>query len=295
MSNPLVSAIIIFLNGEEFLAEAIASVLAQSYEPIELLLVDDGSDDRASGMAQEFVRRHPQTIRYLEHPGHENRGMSASRNLGVRHAQGKYVAFLDADDVWLPNKIEEQVAILVEHPEVALLYGKTQIWHSWDPAQTDSKDFFYPLGVTENCVHPPPRLLAYLVENRFQSPTTCNAIIARSAYQGLGGFEESFRGMYEDQAFFAKLYLKFPTYVSDKVWARYRQHGGNGGKPFSQLDYYRERRNLMEFVYRQSQPRWAMLDNRTRKIIARELWHARHPRLAALPKAIRKCWRKLVS
>ena len=295
MSNPLVSAIIIFLNGEEFLAEAIASVLAQSYQPIELLLVDDGSDDRASGMALEFVRRHPQTIRYLEHPSHENRGMSASRNLGVRHAQGMYVAFLDADEVWLPNKIEEQIAILVEHPEVALLYGKTQLWHSWDLLQTDSKDFFYPLGVPENCVYPPPRLLGSLIENRFQSPTTCNAIIARSAHERLGGFEESFRGMYEDQAFFAKLYLRFPTYVSDKVWARYRQHGGNSGKPLSQLGYYRERRQLMEFVYGQARAQWATLDGDTRRIILRELWHARHPRLATLWKAIGKRWRKLVS
>ena len=293
MANPLVSAIIIFLNGEEFLAEAIDSVLAQDYRPIELLLVDDGSNAAATRLAQDFAHRHPEVVRYLDHPGHGNRGMSASRNLGVQHARGEFVAFLDADDVWLPEKIGEQVAILAEHPQVAMVYGKTQIWHSWDPRQSDAKDFFYALGVAGNRVHPAPTMLAALVENRFQSPTTCNTIITRAAYLQLGGFEESFRGMYEDQAFFAKLYLRFPTYVSDRFWARYRQHGGNSGKPFSRVGYYRERRRLLEFVHGIATKSPIELDAGTRGVIARERWRARLPRLAALRMSIRERWRRL--
>src|SRR5260221_13006285 len=110
MSVPLVSAIIIFLNEERFLAEAVESVLAQSFVDWELLLVDDGSTDGSAALAGSFARKHHR-IRYLRHPDRANHGMSASRNLGLDHARGQFVGFLDADDVWLPNKLSEQLAV----------------------------------------------------------------------------------------------------------------------------------------------------------------------------------------
>src|SRR5438094_6087369 len=110
--TPAVTAITIFLNEETFLADAVESVLAQSNRDWELLLVDDGSSDGSSGIAQSYAERNPQRIRYLEHSGHENRGMSASRNLGLTQARGRYVGFLDADDIWMPGKLAEQCAIL---------------------------------------------------------------------------------------------------------------------------------------------------------------------------------------
>jgi glycosyltransferase involved in cell wall biosynthesis len=294
MDRPLVSAVIIFLNGERYLVEAIDSVLAQGYPELELLLIDDGSSDRSPAIALDYAERHPDKVRVLSHPGHVNRGMSASRNLGVANAKGTYIAFLDADDVWLPTKIEEQVRILVKHPEVALLYGRTQIWHSWQDAQS-GKDFFYPLGVAAEQVQPPPHMLGNLVDNRFQTPTTCNAIISRAAYERLGGFEESFRGMYEDQAFFAKLFLEYPTYVSDTYWARYRQRAGSTSGPFSYRDYYQERRRFMEFIYRRSRRHWPTLDDWTRAVIRRELWRARNPRLAAIAQHARRRWPRFFS
>src|SRR5512147_1824882 len=104
-NQPLVSGVIIFWNAERFLQEAIESVLAQTYPSWELLLVDDGSTDGASEIARSYAARHPERIRYLEHPGHRNRGMSASRNLGLQQSRGALVAFLDSDDVWLPEKL----------------------------------------------------------------------------------------------------------------------------------------------------------------------------------------------
>jgi glycosyltransferase involved in cell wall biosynthesis len=68
-------------------------------------------------------------VRYLEHPGHENRGMSASRNLGITHAKGEYIALLDSDDVWLPHKLQQQVAILNSHPEAIMVYELSEYWH----------------------------------------------------------------------------------------------------------------------------------------------------------------------
>ena len=123
--QPLISAITIFLNGERFIREAIDSVLAQTYQNWELLLVDDGSTDGSSAIALEYARRFPGKIRYLEHDGHQNLGMSASRNAGIRQARGKYIALLDADDVWLPLKFERQAAFMEAHPDVGLLCGRT--------------------------------------------------------------------------------------------------------------------------------------------------------------------------
>src|ERR1019366_1027700 len=92
VTKALVSTIIIFLDAERFLAEAVESVLAQTYPTWELWLVDDGSTDRSSQLAHDFAAKYPDRIQYLEHPGHENRGKSASRNLGLRPAPGEYVA-----------------------------------------------------------------------------------------------------------------------------------------------------------------------------------------------------------
>jgi glycosyltransferase involved in cell wall biosynthesis len=102
MSLPLVSVIIIFLDEERFIQEAIESVFAQTYSHWELLLVDDGSKDASTQIARRCAETNPGRVRYLEHEDHRNRGMSASRNLGLQHAKGDFIAFLDADDVWLP-------------------------------------------------------------------------------------------------------------------------------------------------------------------------------------------------
>ena len=129
--RPRVSAVVIFLNEERFLGEAIASVRSQSLDGWELLLVDDGSTDASAALAREAAASEPERIRYLEHPGHANRGMSASRNLGLAATRGEFVAFLDADDVWLPERLERAVALLDAHPEAEMVYGRTQYWRSW--------------------------------------------------------------------------------------------------------------------------------------------------------------------
>src|SRR3712207_6601956 len=113
MSNDaLVSCIITYLNAEEFVEESIESVLAQTHDNLELLLVDDGSTDGSTEIGRLYAERFPDRIRYLEHAGHENRGAAASRNFGIGHARGEYIALLDSDDVWLGHKLREQVDIL---------------------------------------------------------------------------------------------------------------------------------------------------------------------------------------
>ena len=129
--EPRVSVVMIFLNAERFIREAIHSVFAQTRDDWELLLVDDGSSDGSSAIASRCAADNPGRVRYLEHAGHQNRGMSASRNLGVRNARGRYVAFLDSDDIWQPGKLELQVPILDSHREAAMVYGPTEYWYGW--------------------------------------------------------------------------------------------------------------------------------------------------------------------
>jgi glycosyltransferase involved in cell wall biosynthesis len=106
-------------NGERFLAAALDSVFEQAYEPVELVVVDDGSTDRSGEIAAasgaRLIRR-------------EHGGISAARNAGVGAARGELIAFLDADDLWLPNKLSIQVGYLLGHPEVDFVRSHTEIF-----------------------------------------------------------------------------------------------------------------------------------------------------------------------
>jgi glycosyltransferase involved in cell wall biosynthesis len=225
---PLVSVVAIFLNAERFLEEALRSVLAQTYPRWELLLVDDGSSDRSGAIAQRYAQQQPDRIRYLEHPGHQNRGMSASRNLGLHHAQGEYLALLDADDVWFPEKLDRQVSILQAHPEVALLFGAPLYWFGWTGKSEDqARDYIIDLKLPRDKVYQPPALLIPFLQRAAPTPCPSDVLIRRSAAVEVGGFEAHFTGVnmvYEDQAFFSKLLLCAPAFASAQTWDRYRQH-----------------------------------------------------------------------
>ncbi|MBW4603748.1 MAG: glycosyltransferase [Calothrix sp. FI2-JRJ7] len=226
-SKPLVSCIIIFFNAKKknFFEEAIESIFAQTYDNWELLLADDGSTDESTAIALKYARANPEKVRYVEHENHQNRGMSATRNLGIRHAKGEYIALLDADDIWLPQKLEKQVAILEAQPEVAMVYGSAQMWYSWtgNPEDTE-RDFQRILGVQPDTIVKPPTMVKLFLQRKANTPGTCSVLMRRELVQDIGGFEESFRGMFEDQAFFYKACLHKTVFVESGCWDRYRQH-----------------------------------------------------------------------
>ena len=224
---PLVSVIVIFLNAERFIGEAIESVLRQTYAHWELLLVDDGSTDASTAAAKQLAETDPDRIRYLEHPGHANRGMSASRNLGIREAAGALVAFLDSDDVWVPEKIQQQVAIMLANPEIGMVCGAAKYWMSW--SDTDAAhDRVVPTGGPQDQVSYPPSLLLLLYPlGTGVSPCPSDLMLRREILAQVQGFEEQFIGsyqLYEDQAFLVKVYLDAPVYISSATWLLYRQH-----------------------------------------------------------------------
>src|SRR3954452_7502365 len=123
-----VSIVLPFLNGERFLVETIESVLSQTYQAWELLLMDDGSVDHSCDIARRYADDYPGRVRYLEHAGHANRGATTSRNAAIRQAHASYIALLDADYVWVPNKLEQKLGILEAHPRASLVYGLARYW-----------------------------------------------------------------------------------------------------------------------------------------------------------------------
>ncbi len=200
-------------------------MFAQTYGNWELLLVDDGSTDSSTKIAQRYTEQYPGKVRYLEHEGHCNRGKSAARNLGIYHAKGEYIAFLDADDIWLPPKLEHQVAILEAQPNAAMVYGSTQVWYSWTGNPKDIQlDYQRRLGIQPNTLIKPPALLTLFLQGEAEPPGTCGVLVRRKVIEEVGGFEEAVRDMYEDQAFFAKVCLKATVFVESGCWDRYRQH-----------------------------------------------------------------------
>lgn len=224
----LVSVVIIFLNEERFLREAIESVLAQDYPHWELLLVDDGSTDASPDIAQAFVHEHS-CIRYLAHTGKGNRGMSASRNLGLAHARGEFVAFLDADDVYLPQRIRRHVEVLAAQPGIAMTVSSHIRWFD-DASDTGGQTeiaYARPFFVAGDIVWEPPLGLMVVMCVPYLNVGTCNLTIRRRIALQVGGFEDGFTSMYEDQVFAAKILALYPVYVMQAYLARYRHHGGS--------------------------------------------------------------------
>lgn len=120
---PFFSVIICTFNRGHLLPRALDSVLAQSETSWEVIVVDDGSTDNTFDVVRPYLQRAP-NIRYM---AHANRGLPASRNVGIAAAIGEYVTFLDSDDWYAPDHLSSRRAILAQHPEIELLHGGCQI------------------------------------------------------------------------------------------------------------------------------------------------------------------------
>jgi glycosyltransferase involved in cell wall biosynthesis len=124
--TPLVSVVVPVHNGERYVGEAIRSILAQTYRPIEIIVIDDGSTDGSAAVAARYP-----AVRTVSQP---HAGPGAARNRGIELAQGACIGFLDADDLWTPDKLERQTAVLRASPEVDMVFGRARQFHSPDLA-----------------------------------------------------------------------------------------------------------------------------------------------------------------
>ena len=228
---PDVSILMTVWNSAPFIAEAITSVLTQHTTATwQLLIVDDGSTDASPAIAQSFSARDSR-ITLHHHPHRANRGISASRNLAMRHARAPILALLDSDDVWLPYRLEHQLQQLRACPEAAMIYGQAERWVD----DTQPFDEHNPAN-GENRIPPltPPRhragllhgpmLLEWFLTDESLTPCTCSVLVKTAVARRLGGFEASFRGLYDDQVFYAKVALAEPILVDPRCVARYRRH-----------------------------------------------------------------------
>jgi glycosyltransferase involved in cell wall biosynthesis len=161
-SQPLVSVIIPVYNCDHYLTEAIESVLAQTYRPIEIIVVDDGSIDSSASVAKRFT-----SVRYYFQ---SNSGAGAARNHGADLAQGSFFAFLDADDLWVEDKLTRQMTVFDSNPEVDVVFGHIKQFHSLELEET-----------VKNKIHCPTELMPGY------HPGTM--LIKRDAFLCVGSFE----------------------------------------------------------------------------------------------------------
>lgn len=280
MELPLISVIVIFLNEKRFLEEAIASVFQQTYANWELLLMDDGSTDGSDGIAKQYAAQYPTKVRYLEHPDHQNLGMSASRKLGVRQAKGDYVAYLDGDDIWLPHKLEQQFQILQQHPDAAMVLGPLQQWYSWtgNPEDQGRDRLYGAQNPYQNSVVPAPKLLALFLQRDEFIPS--GFLVKRETLESGEIYEDQFREGYSDAVALVKFCLRHPVYVSDQCWYLYRKHPQsstyrswlNGKDDKEPLIYW----EWIATYFREQQ----VVDPELNRILRQQLWTCHHPTLA---------------
>jgi glycosyltransferase involved in cell wall biosynthesis len=277
---PTVTVVVVFYDDQRFLAQAIDSVFRQTFPAWELLLVDDGSTDGSTEIARRVAAANPGRVRYLDHPDHTNRGISATRNRGIADARGRYVAFLDSDDVWLPEKLGEQVALLEAHPDVGLLFGASRYWWSWAGEESLDRDRVLHPGASSDQQHEPPSLLLSLYPfGKGIAPCPSSCIARREVIEALGGFEEQFRTMYEDQAFLTKAYLTTPVWISNRCWDLYRRHPDAITLQTGEAEYHAFRRSFLRW-FEACLETQGITDPRVHAALQRAWWPYLHPHLA---------------
>jgi len=164
-NNPLVSVIIPVYNGEHYLAQAIESILAQTYTPIEVIIIDDGSLDNSSYIARSF-----QEVRYYHQL---NQGVAVARNTGIAVSHGEFIAFLDQDDIWTHDKLDVQIEYLLHHPETGGVLSKLRLF-------------------LEPGVHPPGWLKIDLLQKEQTGYCPSSLIVRKDVFTRIGVFDSAY-------------------------------------------------------------------------------------------------------
>ena len=210
-----VSVVIPAYNSEEFIGEAISSALAQTLRVSEIIVVDDGSSDRTAELAEQsgaFVIRH------------EHGGISVARNAGIRAAKHEWIAFLDADDTWEPQKIEYQLAAIRRYPDVGLVSCDLSQWVHGSPVSEIVSDV---AGVADNdapMVYIPQARGAFLIDRMtYNSPTM---LIRRELLLSVGLFDEQVRYV-EGVECYLRVMARCPIVLIELPLVRQRLHERN--------------------------------------------------------------------
>jgi Glycosyl transferase family 2 len=192
MNSPLVSIVIPTYNYGRFIGETVDSALAQGYSPVEVVVVDDGSTDDT----RERLARYGDRVRYIYQ---QNRGLSAARNTGIGAAHGEFIALLDSDDLWLPDKLERQIAVCVQDPHIGLVaterFAIDETGQRLDyVAERCSRDGFCELTMRD------------LLEFPAFSPSS--VLARKDALLAVGGFDEQLQAA-EDMHMWVRIAARF--------------------------------------------------------------------------------------
>ena len=191
-----VTVIIPTYNRAKKVCRAVSSVLEQTFTDFEIIVIDDASDDDTAERLKEFGKR----IHVIRH--HENKGVSAARNSGIKMAKGKYIALLDSDDYWMPEKLRVQIAFFNEHPDAVICQAR-EIWIRKGRRVNPAKKHMKPSGDIFI-----PSLKLCLV-----SPSA--VIIKRSLLDEVGMFDEEFP-VCEDYDLWLRIAYKYPVYLIEQ-------------------------------------------------------------------------------
>lgn len=201
---PRVSIIIPAYNSARFLEEAIESVFAQTYKDYETIVIDDGSTDNTQEVLAPYLDR----IQYIYQ---HNRGASSARNTGISHSQGEYIAFLDADDIWLPEKLSTQVEYLNNNQDIALVYSLV-LWVDVHGKPLDKRNRLsgrLPAGDVFNILY----IRNFII--------TSSVMVRRRLLGTVGLFDESLTHA-EDHELWLRIASKFKVCGIDKYLCQYR-------------------------------------------------------------------------
>src|SRR5687767_8592890 len=238
----LVSVVIPAFNEEAFIAAAIDSVLAQSYSPIECLVVDDGSTDATARVVDSF-----EGAVGLLHQA--NRGEPAARNAGIRASRGEFIAFLDADDLWHPDKLVRQIELLASRPQIAAAYCAVEIVD----AELNHVGFL-PVPKADAALRN-----TLLLEHPFVPGFGSTGVVRREVFEEVGLFDEHLR-IGADREFICRVASRFPVEGIADPLVRYRRHGPDSYLDPEQTHFYL--RLMFDKVFADSSRSSARLRNR---------------------------------
>ena len=289
VSRPAATVVIPFLDPPvPFFREAIDSVLTQTRGDWELVLVDDGSGEEARRVARE-AEAGDSRIRVVDSPAPRPAGISAARNAGIAVARGEFLAMLDADDLYEPDRLERHVEALRRAPEAAMAIGDTTYWSTWQ-AGGGRRDVVPEIAVVPGIVAP-PRLLLSVLEGRGAVPCVCSFTVRREVIGTTGAFEPEFRATYEDQVFLSRIAASRPVLYVQEALDRYRIHEASLTAGASRPGGASERRRFIDWLeihaVRQAPPASRA---RLERALRRARWELDHPALAGLRRRFRK-WR----
>lgn len=256
VSLPKASVFIPTYNRAHYLPQCLDSILAQTYQDFEIVIVDDGSADDSHELLLDYQGRFPAKIHYHWHPGHANKGVAATSNLAILKSRGEYLAWTGSDDVWYPEKLELQIAQLEHDPRLGMVYSYADF--------IDGDGRLLPgrarLDITSD-PNPVGRILQYC------HPPAMTTVIRRNCLEKVGLCDETLQTC-EDWDLWIRVFSHWKAGFIDRPLAQYRLHSNNLSKRIDpKLDLRRILSMYRHLEQKQSDIGGALLTARNQAIL----------------------------